>query len=350
MDQSDCRVDEKLAADLKCEIMQHLKDKSIRQLRKDCEAYDQRIREAWETIQTQMASFNQRKDVVFSTLHATLRDIGDKESTQEAIWPGLDEIVPPTYKAMTDAMRGRGKSRGELPTPVTSPSTSNALNLNLTTPDTLAGSVNARSAYDVPSSPTPSSDPAERRAAEATPQKITPPKALFAKRTRPASDRNTRSAKKPKASSEVPAIETKNGNVEWWEVEGVEYIFEYPPFGPGWFVLRCELGPHSPPPHIFTLHPFQEERAHEHYNNCKSCKGHDTTRSYELNDIVMSYGRRVNGANVNREWVKAANLRLEANTARMAGGKGKAKKQPEMVPANRPAPNLSSTSAGSPLV
>ena len=53
---------------------------------------------------------------------------------------------------------------------------------------------------------------------------------------------------------------------------------------------------------------------------------------------------------MNREWVKAANLRLEVNTARMAGGKGKVKKQPEMVPANRPAPNLSSTSAGSPSV
>jgi hypothetical protein len=179
MDQSDCEVDQKLAADFKCEIVQHLKDKSIRQLQKDCEAYDQRIREAWETIQTQMASFNQRKDVIFSTLRSTLRGIGDEEPTREAIWPGLDEIVPPTYRAMTDAMRGRDKSRGVLPTPVTSPSTSNALSLNLRTPDTAAGVVNATSAYDVPSSPTPSSDPAERRAAEPAPRKITPPKALF---------------------------------------------------------------------------------------------------------------------------------------------------------------------------
>lgn len=115
-----------------------------------------------------------------------------------------------------------------------------------------------------------------------------------AKRTRPAGDRNTRPAKKTKASSEVPAIRTEKGTVEGWEVEGLEYIFEYAPFGPGWFVLRCDLGPHSPLPHIFTLHPFQEERAYEHYNNCKSCKGHDTTRSYELNDIVMKYGRRGN--------------------------------------------------------
>lgn len=182
MDQPNYGVDEKLAADLKCEIVRHLKDKSIRQLQEDCEAHDQRIREAWETIQTQMASFKQRKNIVFSTLRATVRDIGDigdEESTREALWPGLDEIVPPTYRAITDAMRSHDKSRSELPTPVTSPSTRNALSLSLTTADTVAGAVSARSASDVPSSPTPSSDPAERRAAEPAPQKTTPSKGLF---------------------------------------------------------------------------------------------------------------------------------------------------------------------------
>ena len=74
-------------------------------------------------------------------------------------------------------------------------------------------------------------------------------------------------------------------------MEGIEYIFQYPPFGPGWFVLRCDLGPYARP-HTFTSHPFRAELALEHYNNCKTCKGHDSSKTYEPNDIVMNYGHR----------------------------------------------------------
>lgn len=178
MNRLDCGVDEALAADFKSEVMRHLKDKSIRQLQKDCEAHDQCISKAWETIQTQMASFNQRKDVVFATLRATLRDLSDEECAREVIWPGLDEMVPPTYRAIMDAMRGGDKSGGELPTPVTSPNTSNALSFNPATPDTAAGPVNARWRFGRPGSPTPSG-PAERRATELTPKTPTGPKTLF---------------------------------------------------------------------------------------------------------------------------------------------------------------------------
>lgn len=130
-------------------------------------------------------------------------------------------------------------------------------------------------------------------------------------------------------------------------MEGTEYVFQYPPFGPGWFVLRCDLGPHSKP-HTFTSHPFQAESALEHYNNCKTCKGHDTTRAYEPNDIVMSYGYRVRGDNVDHEWVAAANSRLEVENAKTTtGGKGRVRRLPDMGSANRSNTSTSPSSAQS---
>lgn len=174
MTKPDCGVDQKLAADLKSQVIRQLRDYSSPRLQTACESHDRPIREAWEAIQTQMELFNNRKDVIF----ATLRDVGGEENAREAIRSGLDDMVPPTYRKIMDAMRSGDKRRGGLPTPVTSPGTGNTLNVNPITPAAAAGPSNAMPKPSDPSSPTPAG-PVERRPAEASPKTPLGPKILY---------------------------------------------------------------------------------------------------------------------------------------------------------------------------
>jgi hypothetical protein len=87
-------------------------------------------------------------------------------------------------------------------------------------------------------------------------------------------------------------IKTKCGSTdETYMIEGNEYIFEYPSFGPGWFVLRCHHGEVTAP-HTFDRDPLAANRALDHFNDPKAYNCHDTSKRYTLDEIVMNFGYR----------------------------------------------------------
>jgi len=92
-------------------------------------------------------------------------------------------------------------------------------------------------------------------------------------------------ASKKKKTSQLP-----KAIVDWWDVEGAEYIFQYAPFGSDWYVVRCDRGKVEMP-FIFKQHPLKDNLALEHFNN-KKCKYHDSSRLYTEEEIMTQFGHR----------------------------------------------------------
>lgn len=196
MSRPDCGFDKQLAADLKSQVLQHLKDSLSAELQQECESRELVIKEAWKTIQKQMASLEARREVIL----ATLRYTEGEERAQDVIRSGvLDKVVPPTYKAMVEMIRS-GENPKEYPTPLTSPGTTLVANLKPRTPTPTpkagvtkagvtkagasnAGAPNAKPADLVLHSPTPA--PAAERRPAVLPKSPESPKAHFVSRISP---------------------------------------------------------------------------------------------------------------------------------------------------------------------
>ena len=92
-------------------------------------------------------------------------------------------------------------------------------------------------------------------------------------------------------------LQTEHGNLPDWEVEGCDYIFEWPTFGPGWFVLRCD-GDGSGEPYHFTSHPFEvapgktSSPAIEHVSRCSVCTNGNRFTEYTADEIIKRNGHR----------------------------------------------------------
>ncbi|KAK3375729.1 hypothetical protein B0T24DRAFT_591432 [Lasiosphaeria ovina] len=333
MAKQDIDLDEDLAGDINLHRLRHLsvlRELMTTKLQQECDAHEKEMSKAWETIQSSSALFQKRKTNMFTTLAR----IEGEDRAREVFGANLEDVAPPTLRAIAAFFgcksRSPDKSNNDLflPTPTTSvtesmrkfetrESASAAGTLSL---ENSAGPISVGGNHDVP---------AKSGSANGAPSKF------YAKRSRVQFDFGTPSKnKKAKPTSpgdrESTLIPTKKPDIDSWEVEGSEYIFRYPAFGPGYFVLRCDLGSISTP-HTFTAHPFEGNLAVEHFNNCKTCKGHDTTRQYQPDDIVSLHGHRVRGENVNEEWVRAANTRLSADISKSATPKSKNRQSLEIV-------------------
>lgn len=99
-------------------------------------------------------------------------------------------------------------------------------------------------------------------------------------------------AKRKKTGVEPTVRVTKT--IGFWDVEGTDYVFEDKRFGPGWFVIRCNLsaieGVNGP--FRFTRHPISTGDALSHFRDSdRTC--HDSGgRPYDMARIMMEHGHR----------------------------------------------------------
>lgn len=87
------------------------------------------------------------------------------------------------------------------------------------------------------------------------------------------------------APAEKPRIQTKRGYLDKDEVEGLDIVFLYPDFGPGYFVLRCE----KDTPGTWKRSPM--DNAQNHWLK-QDCPTHDCKRKWKKDEIMMEFAFR----------------------------------------------------------
>ncbi|KAK0733117.1 hypothetical protein B0T26DRAFT_797226 [Lasiosphaeria miniovina] len=326
-------LDQDLAEVINEQRLRHLsilREMMTNKLQQECDAHEKELSKAWETIQSSLTVFQKKKDNMF----ATLAQFEGEERAREVFGASQKDVVPPTLRAIPAYFTCKPNNVLFLPTPTSATATESMHKFETRENITAVGALSRENGVG-PISPggnQPETDvPAKSGSVNGVPSKF------YAKRSRTQFDFGA-SSKNKKAKTTNPGDReltptstlTKKPDIDSWEVEGSEYIFQYPAFGAGYFVLRCGLGSISEP-HTFTAHPFENALAMEHFNDYKTCKGHDTTRQYQPDDIVSLHGHRVRGENVKEEWVIAANMRLSADKAKSTTPRPKTRKPLEIV-------------------
>ncbi|KAK3320498.1 hypothetical protein B0T19DRAFT_403150 [Cercophora scortea] len=300
-------VDKQLAANLAREWRERIKT----EVRPEYQTTETVIKEALRIIRSQIkiiegkrSSFQEKRNDVTATFTDFIKD---DHHVLEVIKSGLEEMEPPSFqdylKLFADPRTVVDDAKPDSPPP--SPTTP---------PQTPA----VASRPPEPSCPTTANTEANRAPQTQASTSTGPEKT--AKRVRPPVDLTEQALKKSKLTS--PTV-TKNADIDARDVDGREYIFayqmpEHPPLARG-----CESrNPRANPCCISSSNPVEfrgsSSPSLDHYNNPRTCKGHDASRMYaKTEDIVRSHGHRVVGSMVNEAWVKQANTRL---AERSAGG------------------------------
>ncbi|KAK3384601.1 hypothetical protein B0T24DRAFT_609078 [Lasiosphaeria ovina] len=110
---------------------------------------------------------------------------------------------------------------------------------------------------------------------------------------------------------------TEKGSIWCREVEGQDFIFRYPNFGDGWFIIRCDGDQHrSSIDCKFTDHPLKYNRAFSHFRQPvgrHKCHDVDVSGIYSPDEIVRKFGYRVWGDEVTDLWVEQSNNITQAS-------------------------------------
>lgn len=94
-------------------------------------------------------------------------------------------------------------------------------------------------------------------------------------------------SKKAKSSTAPQPAGPVTKSVDFWEVEGQQYIFKDSQCGPGWYVVRCGPGQRAP----FLSAPLRGNVAMDHFNHDNQpC--HDSRRIYTFDDVLLEYTYR----------------------------------------------------------
>ncbi|KAH6617787.1 hypothetical protein B0J18DRAFT_261321 [Chaetomium sp. MPI-SDFR-AT-0129] len=109
------------------------------------------------------------------------------------------------------------------------------------------------------------------------------------------------------------------------EVEGTDFIFRYPDFGPGYFVVRCDrreaIHRFERDPFLRATGPHQRGLSQlvSHFNLVSlKCHPREEARLFSADEIVKKFGYRVvdhDGDDVDTDWVEHSNYRLASNGA-----------------------------------
>lgn len=104
----------------------------------------------------------------------------------------------------------------------------------------------------------------------------------------------------------------KNKDLLTTDVEGTDFVFKYPDYGPGWFVIRCTPKDGSSAAVCFKEHPLStvginsSSPAKRHFNESHKCSGHNTTDTKKLSSIEIMEAYSYRGM--------SPDLRLAAST------------------------------------
>ncbi|KAK5662274.1 hypothetical protein OQA88_8180 [Cercophora sp. LCS_1] len=264
MADEEAKIDQQFADELREAAIRQLKDRIATELHRECDAHDKTIKEAWDTIQRAMSTFDRRRRIIF----ATLRTVEGEDRARQVIGPDMENITPPSYHAIFERLgcRSDAGNRRCIETPLATPI-----------------------AECAPSFEASTEKPSLSLSTSATGEPVKK-LGLMAKRTS-ANNSPMTARKKPKMTSPTPSfVRTENADVSSRDVDGEEFIFAYPSLGPGWFVLRCDKTKFSVNP-LAGIAGFQESPAIDHFQNDKTCRGHDA-RSYTMDEIIRLYGHR----------------------------------------------------------
>ncbi|EPE08615.1 hypothetical protein F503_04202 [Ophiostoma piceae UAMH 11346] len=123
---------------------------------------------------------------------------------------------------------------------------------------------------------------------------VNPAKAHFSQLLRGQGDNTVKDRETtPEPEPKRPRLAPSSPPIYTWEVEATDYVFEYAPFGCGWFVLRCARGMDLPAV-VFDSHPLCDRgRALglAHFND-GTCKYHEH-KTYTEEEMMVAYARRV---------------------------------------------------------
>ncbi|KUI73821.1 hypothetical protein VM1G_09172 [Cytospora mali] len=141
----------------------------------------------------------------------------------------------------------------------------------------------------------------------------------------PSTGSPTKRAKKAAATQPVSPVKVTR-TIDWWEVEGVEYIFKDKLCRRGWYAIRCNIGrqPGINPPGSFVKRPLEGNTALNHFNE-QGHTCHDTSKKYTIDEIIRDFAHRVIGNGLTEARVNSANEKLHA-TLEQNATKGSAKK------------------------
>ncbi|KAK3332620.1 hypothetical protein B0T19DRAFT_457514 [Cercophora scortea] len=369
-------------ADVGQQLAAKVTEFAIRQIKEELEkelhADDKRIQEAWDSIQAVIAAFSGKKEKMLLKLQEIVGHVLTPAQT-DALQTELDQMAPPAYMAIVRQFSLLPPTTADEASPATIPFNSPKIHssASFAVIDSLKDAphqfvVNASAESPTSTSPTtpnaPGSDQSTKAAAQGS-KKVTG--IGTAKRSRPGAqmvDPSAPGRKKAKTTSPEAEISTvspattttttitrlpdlhvstprspsrvalNNPDIDMWEVEGLDYIFPFPAFGAGWFVLRCGTGEYTAP-YSFKTHPFEGSPtpANTHFiANVERCKGHDDIKLQKSSsdEILKFYGRRVSGSPaLNQAWVDNSNSRIEAERQKQSTPK-KLRRQ-ELAPANR---------------
>lgn len=305
------QVDEQLALELDEHIVRDAHERLGAELRSKCEAANQAMSLAWKTIQSEMASFRKQKTVLFSTLK---RVVGHDRANR-VIRMGLDSIEPSTYRAAQQPEVVPPKP--SYVSPLASPRRDDALFVPQSTiPAELSGpATNLERPGPVQSPLWPPKSAKQDAPATPGPAKPASTKTTFSVSNRPhhgslrlgcvadpeiqmkrSGDPNLGPAtpsKKAKGAMQPAKGRAKPDTVDIdpWEVEGEEYIFTSPGFGPGYFILRCNHGLATKPTR-FTVHPFETDEATKHFNSGRPETCHESPKQYTDEEIMTKFAHR----------------------------------------------------------
>ncbi|KAK3998143.1 hypothetical protein QBC44DRAFT_565 [Cladorrhinum sp. PSN332] len=127
----------------------------------------------------------------------------------------------------------------------------------------------------------------------------------------------------------------RNKNLLTTEVEGTDFVFKYPDYGSGWFVIRCPATDTNGNkcPVSFREHPLSSpdpelpSAGNRHFNEDIHCSGHKTKKGGFTNGEIMDrFGHEVfgpRGARVDESWVTASNEKLKSKSSGHKGSSSK---------------------------
>ena len=143
----------------------------------------------------------------------------------------------------------------------------------------------------------------------------------------------------------------------------MDYVFQYAPFGPGWFVLRCRDSSGTMPI-IFETHPLKPIRDNnvedlgtgsgaavtsppglQHFNET-ACNYHDRTHTYTEESMMLAFAQRVvdeDSEDVTDEWARESNEHLQEKLARHAARKARRAARRAQRPKKRRSKHRAST-------
>lgn len=140
----------------------------------------------------------------------------------------------------------------------------------------------------------------------------------------------------PLQATETPSKKAKKTNgaqktINYWDVEGVEYIFKDKRCGPGYYVIRCNVERHPPLGHpgVFVKPPLDGTTALDHFNS-RGHTCHDSSKEYSVDDIIREFAHRVqlSEGTVTAARVRSSNEKLQKPMDKKAT-EGSAKKSPK---------------------